>query len=110
MTRCYLAGPITHMEWSDAKSQFNSMQRYAIEELQFSEVVNPVDHQSPDQELEGDELWQHYMRISIRKLSTCDAILLAPNYLISRGARIEKYIADELGLKIYKMRSDYVSE
>lgn len=99
--KIYLAGPISAMDWPDAKAQFNRMAEYAIMQLGFAEVCNPVDHPPPESQLNDEELWQHYMRISVRKLASCNAILLAPNYHISRGARLERYIAKELGLEIY---------
>lgn len=101
--RIYLAGPITNMEWADAKKQFNHMAEYAIMELGFGNIVNPVDHESPDTPLPDEELWQHFMKVSIKKLASCDAILLAPNYHISRGARLEKYLAEQCGLEVYMM-------
>ncbi len=106
MTRCYLAGPITKVKWQDAKDMFLKMEEYALEKLQFCEVVNPIDHPSPDEELDEMELWCHYMKISVNRLSNCDAILLAPNYVISKGARLEKYIAEELGLEVYKFNDN----
>jgi len=105
MTKIYLAGPITKMEWIAAKTQFFQMEEYAKDTLQFDEVVNPVDHAPPSCLLEDEmEIWCHYMRESLRKLTECDAILLAPNYHISKGARLEKYVAEELGCDVYYMR------
>lgn len=110
--KCYLAGPISKMDWADAKEQFYKMEDYARVSLGFAEVVNPVDHQGPDsqEELDEMEVWTAYMRESIRKLTGCDAILLAPNYHISKGARLEKYVAEELGCTVYYMRTGYGKE
>lgn len=110
MDRIYLAGPISVVDWDEAKSMFKRMSEYAIMALGYAEVINPVDHPSPDTELEGDDLWQHYMKVSVRKLSSCDAILLAPNYQISKGARLERYLAEELGLEIHNMPRGFNGE
>ena len=99
----YLAGPVSKIDWDDAKSQFKDMERYALY-LGFDEVVNPVNHDKPSVELDNEmDVWCHYMRESVRKLADCDAILLAPNNHISKGARLEKYIAEELGCEVYYM-------
>ena len=93
------------MEWDDAKAQFKEMEDYAKDHLDFDEVINPVNHSKPDDTLDNEmEIWSHYMRESLRKLTDCDAILLAPNYHISKGARLEKYVAEELGCSVYYMR------
>lgn len=110
--RCYLAGPISKVDWQDAKKQFARMAEYAIMELGFSEVVNPVDHQGPDcpDELCEMEIWTHYMRESLRKLTSCDGILLAPNYQLSKGARLERYVASEIGCTEHHMPRGFRGE
>jgi len=59
-------------------------------------VVNPTtlahDH---------DLSWENYMRADIRALMGCDGVYLLRNWADSRGAKIERRIATELGMEIY---------
>lgn len=47
--------------------------------------------------------WEWYMKRDIRLLLKCDAILMLPDWCGSRGARLERRIASDLGLKLYNM-------
>jgi hypothetical protein len=45
--------------------------------------------------------WQYYMRADISALVTkCDAIHMLPGWWQSKGARLEWYIATQLGMRI----------
>lgn len=44
--------------------------------------------------------WEFYMRESIKKLMDCDRILMLPGWENSRGACIEKELAETLGMPI----------
>lgn len=45
--------------------------------------------------------WRHCMKRDIQQLMTCDAIALLPGWEKSRGACLERLIADELGMPAY---------
>lgn len=45
--------------------------------------------------------WEWYMKRDIKKLLSCDAILLLETWEDSRGARLEAKIARELGKTVY---------
>jgi hypothetical protein len=57
------------------------------------EVINPAEIQ-PDQTAE----WGACLRDCLAALVRCDAIALLPNWDDSRGARLERHVARELGL------------
>jgi len=42
--------------------------------------------------------WPDYMKVCIAALLGCDAILLLPGWERSRGATLEKHLADELAI------------
>nr|DAF98969.1 MAG TPA: deoxyribosyltransferase [Siphoviridae sp. ctEP635] len=61
----------------------------------------PVNHASIDFGPDETEkaTWEDYMRACLPMLATCDYIYLLPGWEDSRGARLEKQIADALGIK-----------
>lgn len=60
------------------------------------EPVNPA---SIDFGPEVEASWEDYMRVCLPMLATCDYIYLLPGGEDSRGAVLEKQIADALGIK-----------
>jgi hypothetical protein len=48
----------------------------------------------------GDQSWEKIMRSCIAWLSCCSTIYCLPCWSQSRGARLERYIAGQLGIKI----------
>lgn len=57
-------------------------------------VENPAENKA----LEGAK-WKDFMRMSIRQLVTCERILMLPGWEKSKGARLERHIAMELGME-----------
>lgn len=57
-------------------------------------VVNPVKH-----EKDGKE-WSYYLKKDIRKLLKCDTIYMMKGWSKSKGARLERIVADSLGMKV----------
>ena len=93
--KVYLSGPITGV--NDFEKNF------AIAEKYFSgrghAVENPVKTGAVLKELSGKEpTWAEYMREDIKTLVDCDAIAMLPGWGDSRGARLERQVADALGL------------
>lgn len=62
------------------------------------EVVNPA-------EINVDPAtgWEQCMRADIRELVTCDSLALLPGWQNSRGARLERHIADALGMMVFEV-------
>jgi hypothetical protein len=61
------------------------------------EVVNPAELDAQDA---GPMEWHEYLRRDITHLVTCDAIALLSNWSDSKGARLEKHIAEQLGMRV----------
>jgi hypothetical protein len=89
MTRIYIAGPMTgHADFNYPAFNCAAAKLRAI----GYEVENPAEN--PDQ-----PTWQHYMRLAVRQLASCDAVALLPGWETSRGAKEEFRLAQVLGIE-----------
>ena len=85
MKRLYVAGPMSGFPELNFPAFHAETSR--LRALGY-EVVNPAEINT-DQNAE----WAACMREDIRELITCDAIVLLPGWMKSRGASIEYHIA-----------------
>ena len=92
--KVYIAGKVTGEPIAECTIKFGTAQKQ-IEALGF-EVVNPL-------EIVGDfkTPWDVAMKICIKALVDCDAIVLLPDWSNSRGARFEHEIAENLDMPIF---------
>jgi hypothetical protein len=86
----YISGPMTGLPDNNFPAFIEA--KKMLEKIGHG-VVSPVDAPKSDS-------WEEYMRHDIRLLSMCNAIYYLPGYGNSRGAMLEKIIADELGLEV----------
>lgn len=98
--RCYISGAITGVKHAD---KLFARAEEKLELLGY-EVVNPykvgkhlkkvftIEHKVPK--------YEDYMRCDIKLLIDCDAIYLLENWGTSKGARLEKKIAEVLKMQI----------
>ncbi len=89
MTRIYLAGPMTGLPEFNYPAFHAEAER--LRALGF-EVVSPAEINP-----EGGT-WEECMRKDIAVLVTCDAVALLPGWENSRGAMIENFLGEQLGL------------
>ena len=66
------------------------------------EVVNP--HELFNAEVE--ESWEGYMRKDLAALLTCTHIVMLPEWEQSRGAQLEKLVADAVGIQTLVLPHD----
>lgn len=97
MKRIYIAGPMS------GQPDFNYPAFHAaaakLRALGF-EVENPAEN--PEQ-----PSWEHYMRLGVRQLASCDAVALLPGWERSRGASEEARISRVLGIEC-RMLADWL--
>lgn len=94
----YISGPVSGNK--KYREEFEMAERM-LKFLKWK-VVNPVKH-----EKEGKE-WDYYLKKDIRKLLKCDAIYMMRGWSSSKGARLERIIAQELGMEIiYNTTNDW---
>jgi len=51
--------------------------------------------------------WTCYLKYDIIAMLECDAIVMLPNWDTSRGAKFEMYVAEQCGLTVEYISSDY---
>jgi len=84
--RIYISGKITGDP--DYKDKFAACAR-DLEKAGYA-VANPA--------VITDESWDRAMRKALKMMLDCDGVALLPDWMDSRGARIEKELADNLGI------------
>jgi hypothetical protein len=95
MKKIYISGKITGIELQKAQEKFSRYES-SLKVMGF-DPVNPMTI-SP---FKVDKTWEEYMKDCIRALCECEIIGMMPCWTSSRGARIEKELAEQIGLKVY---------
>lgn len=102
MVRVYISGPIS--------LQGQSLPNFKKVELDLEskgyEIYNPFNICFPT-EVEKKEYnevgeWVWFMRRCIPELVKCDVVLMLPNWHKSRGAKLERELAETLKIKVYE--------
>tara|TARA_R110000868_G_scaffold181220_19_gene422138 strand:- start:618 stop:917 length:300 start_codon:yes stop_codon:yes gene_type:complete len=92
--KIYISGKITDLDYLVAYSNFEKAEQ-VIKEMPNSYSVNPMKIEHIH-----DRTWENYMLEDIKALFYCDAIYMLNNWGQSKGARIERAIALEMGIEI----------
>ncbi len=95
-TSVYIAGPMTGIE----EFNFPAFQT-AAGELYAMGVghVKHTGHGTPPSPTEAKP-WETYLRDALRYMLSCNAVVVLPGWRESRGARLEVYVALELGMPV----------
>ena len=95
--KIYITGQITGLPIGKARENFAEAEQ-KLKSLGY-ETVNPMalERYHPDKE------WIDYMIESLQLLRECDGIHLMDNYILSRGAQIERLAAISMNKKIIKL-------
>lgn len=88
----YLAGPMTGIPDHNFPAFTEAAKRLRA---QGYTVISPHElHEHTDRD------WEYYIRHALRTLLDCDAVVLLPGWANSRGARLEKTVADAVGMPV----------
>lgn len=89
--KVYISGPITGIAFGN---RFAFMCARCGLELCGYEVVDPS-----DVKLDDDATWADYMRADLKLLLDCDYIYMLEGWEDSKGARLERELAERLGIE-----------
>lgn len=94
MSKVYISGKITGLDYQEAYNKFESAEK---EVINFGGApVNPMKICDND----PTKTWEDYMEIDLAALLRCEGIYMLNNWGASKGARVEYAVAKELGLTI----------
>ena len=102
--KIYISGPITKN--GSCVEDFSSASKLLKDK--GYDVVDPMKICAPDklmfshqrEEAESRGTWNYYMREAIKDLMKSDSIYMLHGWSDSDGARLEKYIAEHLGMLV----------
>lgn len=94
-TKIYISGPITGTD--DYVIRFSFAEKILKNKYPDCEIVNPV---TLNKDLSPGTEWRVYMAECLRALCLCDAVYMLHRWSYSRGAMIEKKVAENIGLKV----------
>lgn len=90
----YISGPMTGLPEHNHPAFQAAAERLRKQGVQ---VISPHEIEPPGA---GPWSWEAHMRADLAALLTCNVIVLLPGWDTSRGAQLEKTVADALGLSV----------
>lgn len=99
----YLAGPMSGRP-NFGYDRFGAIYQYLTNEAVHVRAPHLVEGCPKD--IEGDKMWQWYMKRTVEMMLKCQGVIAMHDYLESRGARIEVRLAVELGMPVYLLDAD----
>lgn len=90
MKRIYIAGPMTGLP--DFNYPAFNAEAGRLRALGYH-VENPAENPAQDS-------WEAYMRQALRQMLTCDCVAMLPGWTESKGACLERYTAQKVGIEV----------
>ena len=96
----YLSGPLTST--GDLETNKKVFAEWAaVLRGEGHTVFSPPEDEEPGLE------WKHYIRRDLTILPRCRRMVMLPDWTLSRGACLERYIAREIGMPIQTLEEVY---
>jgi hypothetical protein len=100
--KIYIGGKITGLTPEQYCKNFRDAKEIVCSYYPYAEIIAPT-------ELCDDNWsWEYSMEICIDALWNCDAIVLLENWHDSRGAIIERKLAQKLGIPIMELENNKI--
>lgn len=110
--KAYVCGPMTGYEF------FNLPLFFAAEaELSdFCSIVNPGKnaggetwYEAYEEHLKNPRSWEWYLKIDLKSMLDCDRVYTLPGWTESKGAQLEVYVAERVGIAVFHNRFDHLA-
>lgn len=95
--KIYVAGPMTGLPGLNYPA-FH--QAAAALRAAGHDVTNPAENPAPE-----CGSWLGYMRMSVSQVAQADCVAMLPGWWNSPGARLERHIAEKMGLQIMNIEA-----
>lgn len=98
----YISGPMTGLP-SFNREAFVKAEKILQEK--GKEAVSPSLAEQDDEGMTWEPLrgkYSYYLKIALIKMLHCNAIVMLPGWENSKGAKVERYVAEALGYKVYE--------
>jgi len=92
----YIAGPMSGLPDSNYPAFFAAEDR--LRAVGYHRILNPARSLCPD-----GSSWDAYMRSALVMVAQCEGIALLPGSHNSRGARLERQIAEAMGWPVARL-------
>lgn len=102
--RCYNAGKISGLNYLGVLAKFRKYDEQIYGETGMHHV-NPMVHG-----LKPSRPWWMHMVYDLHLMLRCDAVFFHPDWVESRGSRIEHFVAELFGMDIYHYRNHHDRE
>lgn len=91
--KVYISGAISNRDPEEVRKDFERAEKL-LKSLGW-EVVNPLANG-----LTVAHTWEEHMRADLHLLLECDKVAVLPGWRESKGARLEVFVASELGMEV----------
>lgn len=110
--RVYIAGKFTCPNPEDQAECIALAAEHgkAIRELGHEAFVPHTDIGNPEPGTHPADAWNWAMRRCLAALVGCEAVVLVPNWVESRGARLERYVAERTGIPVFESLGHFILE
>jgi chromosomal replication initiation ATPase DnaA len=95
--KVYISGKISGLPWDKVKEKFEKAKNY-LESVGY-EVLDPTVLNPPERS------WAESMKVDIRELVSCDALVLLSDWFNSKGAKFEYEIALKVNMPVFRLIS-----
>ena len=93
--KCYNAGKISGLSILGASAKFAKFDKFIATEMEMI-PINPMQHG-----LSWNQPWLFHIVYDLTLMLRCDAVLFQPDWVESRGARIEHFFAKMFMKEMY---------
>lgn len=94
--KVYISGAISNRDPEEVRKEFERVEKL-LSSLGL-EAVNPLANGLTDA-----HTWREHMRADLHLLLECDKIVVLPGWRESKGARLEVFVATELGMEVMQL-------